>query len=229
MSPRSPEGTHRILVSGAVAGAASALAFTALHDVLISDIWFSAVPMMLAGALSGLCLAWTYGLLFPAPTVGGWWLYNGMWVALLALLGGVSLVVYEPITTLAAVMAGGSPDDLIRHTVLLTVGFTLGTAAVLSLIRGRTLPKAASILVTTTVLVALLGLNVSTLGLVDIPAGSRYLVVEMIALIFILIMGFAAIFLVLERRRFGFGAAAAAPDEWAEAPAEEPAAGAPAL
>jgi hypothetical protein len=87
---------RRQLTSGAVAGAASAIAFTALHHVLISDIWFSLPIMVAAGALSGLCLAWTYRVLFGTPSTTRWWLYNGVWVALLALLGVASFLVYEP-------------------------------------------------------------------------------------------------------------------------------------
>lgn len=36
--------------SGAVAGALSVFVFTIIHDILISDIWFSLLPMAVAGA-----------------------------------------------------------------------------------------------------------------------------------------------------------------------------------
>lgn len=180
------------------------MAFTALHHVLISDIWFSVIPMLLAGAWSGLCLAWTYGLLFDSPTLRGWWLYNAVWVALLVVLGLASFVVYEPVTTMAAVMAAGGapPDELIRRAVPLTVGFTLGATALLSLLWGRTPLKAVSILVTTTVIISLLGLNVSVLGLVELDGRAVFLLVEMVGLIMALIFGFASIFLLLESQRF---------------------------
>ena len=35
--------------SGAIAGAVSALAFTAFHDLVISDIWESLMAMLIAG------------------------------------------------------------------------------------------------------------------------------------------------------------------------------------
>jgi len=36
--------------SGAVAGALSVFVFTIIHDILISDIWFSLLPMAVVGA-----------------------------------------------------------------------------------------------------------------------------------------------------------------------------------
>jgi Mg2+/citrate symporter len=54
----------RFLLSGVIAGAASTLVFTAIHHLFISNIWFSLLPMLIAGALCGLCLAWSYGRLF---------------------------------------------------------------------------------------------------------------------------------------------------------------------
>jgi uncharacterized membrane protein YuzA (DUF378 family) len=196
--------TPRFLLSGAVAGAASAFAFTALHHLTISDIWFALVPMLVAGAVSGLCLAWTYGLLFGAPTPARWWLYNGLWVVLIVLLGAASFVVYEPVTTLAAVMAAGGapPPELLRQAMPLTVGYTLGTTVLLSLAWGRSPLKAGSILVTSAVLVTLLGINVSVLGLVELDGSVVPLLAMMVVLIMALILGFAGVFHLLERRRF---------------------------
>jgi len=202
----------RLLASGAVAGAASAFAFTALHHLVISDIWFSLPLMLGAGALSGGCLAWTYGLLFDAPTARGWWLYNAVWVALLVLLGAASFVVYEPVTTMAAVMAAGGapPPGLLRQAMPLTVGFILVATAVLSLVWGRSMHKAGSILVTTTVIIALLGINVSALGLVELDGSAVFLLTEMLLLVMALLFGFAGIFQLIERRRFAAGARPAA-------------------
>jgi hypothetical protein len=203
-----PTSSGRFLRSGAVAGAISAFAFTALHHLVISDIWFSLPLMLGAGALSGLCLAWTYGVLFEAPTAGGWWLYNGVWVALLVLLGAASFVVYEPVTTMAAVMAagGGPPNDLLLRAAPLTVGFILGSTAVLSLVWGRSLARAGSILVTNTVMIVLLGINLSALGLVELDGSAVFLLTEMLLLTMALIFGFAGILQLLERGRFRVGA-----------------------
>lgn len=195
---------RRALLSGAAAGAASAFAFTALHHLVISDIWFSLPFMLGAGALSGVCLAWTHAVLFPVPTAVGWWIYSSVWVALLVLLGLASFIVYEPITTMAAVMAAGGapPNELLLRATPLTVVFVLAATAVLSMIWGRTALKVVSILVSTTVIIALLGINVSALGLVELDGTAVFLLVEMVGLIMALLYGFAAIYQLLERRRF---------------------------
>jgi hypothetical protein len=79
-------GGTRHLVSGAVAGTVTSVGFAALHDLLISDIWAMLVPMMVAGALCGLCLAWSYRLGVDRATPAGWVLYNLEFVALFVLL-----------------------------------------------------------------------------------------------------------------------------------------------
>ena len=50
------------------------------------------------------------------------------------------------------------------------------------------------------VLVALLGLNVSAIGLVAIPAGALYLIVELFALILVLNVVYVAVFAILQWR-----------------------------
>ena len=90
----------RSLAAGAIAGATSAITFTALHQLIISNIWFSLVPMLVAGAVCGACLAWSYGCLFAQPSASTWWWYNLAYVALLALLGLTSIALFEPITTI---------------------------------------------------------------------------------------------------------------------------------
>lgn len=46
--------------AGAAAGAIIVLLFAVVHDVLISDIWFNVVSMVIAGALCGFCIVWSY-------------------------------------------------------------------------------------------------------------------------------------------------------------------------
>ena len=77
----------RVVLSGATAGVVTAVAFAYLHELLISDIWFSVVPMMIAGALCGGTLAWTYHLLFPAASGTTWSSFVGLQIALLLTLG----------------------------------------------------------------------------------------------------------------------------------------------
>lgn len=196
-------GDPRFLLSGAAAGAVSALAFTALHHLLISDIWFSVVAMLVAGALCGLCLAWSYRRLFRSPSVSTWAGYNLVFVALLALLCLVSLLVYEPVTTIPELfVAGGPPTELIRQAMPLTVGFTLVAAALLWYLWGRGLLDAVTILLTCALIVAVLGLNVSITGLVFLQGGTAYLFVEQFGLTLFLNLVFVGVFLLLERKAF---------------------------
>lgn len=208
MNPSSNPRSH--LWSGAVAGAASAFVFAVVHDLFISDIWFSAAFMMAAGAACGLCLAWSYALLFEAPTIGSWVRYNLLYVAMFVLLGGVSVLVYEPVTTMAAVLAASAPpDELFVQAMPLTLGFTVAMSLVMSLRYGRNGRHFAAVLVTCTLLVLLLGLNVSVIGLVYIPGGSAYLILELFGLILVLGLVYAVVFMALERKRLMQGKAPA--------------------
>jgi hypothetical protein len=184
-----------------VAGAVSAFVFAIIHDLFISDIWFSLIMMMVAGAVCGLCVAWSYGLLVESPSTGSWLRYNTLYVAMFGLLGVASVLVYEPVTTIwALVEANESPDELFRQAMPMTVVFTLITAALVSLLYRRSWLRAGAVLLTCTVLVLLLGLNVSAIGLVYIPRGSLYLVAELFGLILALNVMYVAVFIGLERK-----------------------------
>ena len=58
-------------------------------------------------------------------------------------------------------------------------------------------------MLTAAVLLTLLGLNVSVIGLVEVPRSASYLIAELFALIFILNAVHAAAFALLERRALG--------------------------
>lgn len=194
--------TPRFAPTGALAGAASAFAFVVLHDIIISDIWFSLVLMLVAGALCGLCIGWTYRLMFPAPSIGSWWRYNMTYVAMFVALGVASALAFEPRTTMAALTAADEPPhELIVTALPMTAGFTLVAAAVITKLFGRRRRHFGAVLLTCTVLVVLLGLNVSVIGLVDIPRGSQYLVAEMLGLVVFLNVVFAAGFTGLQWQR----------------------------
>lgn len=194
---------RRVLLSGTVAGAASVVAFAAIHQLLISDIWYSLLPMMAAGAVCGLCVAWSYGRLFRRASAASWLMYNLLYVALLVLLGVASLIVYEPVATIPALIAANEPPrELIREAMSLTVAFTLLSAALIGLLWGRNLLDHAAILLTCTVVVVLLGLNVSVLGLVHLTRGTFHLLAETFGLILAINLSYAAFFVVLERKLF---------------------------
>ena len=200
-SPRSRRA--RLVVPGAAAGALAALAFAAVHALWITDIWFSLVAMMVAGAVCGATIAWSYGRLFE-PSIRTWLGYNAGYVVALAVLGLVSVAVFEPRTTMAEVLTlDGPPLDLIGDALPLTIAFTLGTAVVLSALFGRTPGAFGAILATCAVLVVLLGLDVSVIGMIRIPTDSLYLVVELAALIVVLAGSFAAAVIALAWSQFG--------------------------
>jgi hypothetical protein len=196
----------RFIRTGMIAGAISAFCFALIHDLFISDIWFSLPIMLAAGGVCGLCLAWTYGLLFEAPSIQSWVQYNALYVGMFVLLGGVSVLVFEPVTTMAALVAANAPPDhLFRQAMPLTIVFTLLMAAAIGRLYARKWSHYAAILLTCSVLVLLLGLNVSAIGLVSIPRSSVYLIVELMGLIVALNVAFAIAFAGLERRTFFSG------------------------
>jgi hypothetical protein len=187
--------------AGAASGALSSLIFALVHAIVISDIWNTAVVLVAAGALCGASIGWSYGRLFE-PSVRSWLAYCGGYVMMLGLLGAVSVALFEPVTTMAALLAtDGPPSELIEAALPVTILYTLGAALVLAWLVGRPWSAFATILLTCGILVALLGLNVSVIGLVEIPAGSLYLVVEMFGLVLLLAGTFAAVFLALMRHR----------------------------
>ena len=118
---------------------------------------------------------------------------------MLALLGLTSSLVFEPITTIAALLQlDAPPATLFRQALPMTAAFTIATAIVLSLIyRGGWRGFAASLLAST-VLVTFLGLNVSIIGLVDISRGSLYRILELFGLIFAIGLVYTALFAVFE-------------------------------
>jgi hypothetical protein len=188
------------LIAGTFAGMISTLIFTIVHDIFISDIWFMLLPMLTAGALCGALVSWSYGLLVAIPSKRSWLIYNLVYVALFGLLGVASVLFFEPVTTMAAVVTlNGPPTELIDQAMPMTIVFTLGMAILITLLYGRSISKFLAVLLTCTVLVALLGLNVSAIGLVEIPSGSLYLIAELFGLIVALNAVYVVVYMVLER------------------------------
>lgn len=193
-------GWRRAFLSGAASGALTAVLFAALHDLLISDIWFSLVPMMMAGALCGASLGASYRLLFRPSSTATWFIYSAAYVLLFVGLGVASVALLEPVTTIGALIAAEAPpNELFRLAAPLTVVFTLAAAGVLSALWGRTPGKAAAVLATVAILVLLFGLNVSVLGLVEMSRETAPAVAEFFGLIAAILMGNATLFWLLER------------------------------
>jgi hypothetical protein len=139
------------------------------------------------------------GILVRNPTVRCWLLYNGTFVALFTLLGIASPVIYEPVTTIPALMTlHGPPTWLFEHTVPLQISFAVAAAALITPVFGHHWWHIGPVLVTATVLVLALGPNISIFGLVDVPRSSAHVVAELVGLIVTIVVVYAVVFVALE-------------------------------
>lgn len=187
---------------GAVAGALSVLIFTAVHQLVISSIWFALPAMLAAGVLCGACLAWSYLSVTDSVSVSTWLRYNLVYLVMFLALGAVSVVVFDPITTIAALLQTNEPPrDLIGRALPMTGAFTVATAVGLSVLYRPSWYGVLTLLVTTTVLVLLLGLNISILGLVDVTSGQVLVLAETFGLLATLTGAYVVAVLLLARER----------------------------
>ncbi len=186
-------GTLGFAASGALAGALSALIFCVVHQLLISPIWFALVAMLVAGAVCGASVAWSYAVAVDTKTVRSWIQYNAVYVAVLVALGITSLIIFEPVTTIATLLESNEPPRaLIAKALPITGLFTLASAVLLIALYRPGWRGAGAILVTAVAVVAFLGLNISILGLVFVPKSSLYVIAEVFALIVTLALVYAA-------------------------------------
>lgn len=181
MSTRT-EGATRVVPSagaGAAAGIVATTVFTLAHHLFISPIWWAFPFMAVAGALCGAVLAWCYTGLVEHHTGRSWTVFVGLFILMFGLLALASSIVYEPIITMAEIVdsTGGNPIPLGESMGLMVV-FTLGWAGILSVFYRRGWRGFAVALITTAILMLVLGVNVSTMGLVDIPTTGWVLVLE---------------------------------------------------
>ena len=185
-------GVEPGLAIGAVAGGLTVLGFTVLHDLIISDIWFSLMPMLVAGVICGLCLAWSYRTAAGGRSAARWYGYNTSYVLILLGLGAVSLVFLEPRFTMAELMVADDPlGDLLPPAVpLLIVGPLIGTVVTWALF-GRNRGSALPILVTQLIIGFLLGHNLASLGAVVWVSEVVPLVAEFVALTVALAVAYA--------------------------------------
>ena len=190
----------RFARSGSLAGAVSTFTFIIIHDVFISDIWFSLPIMLIAGALCGACVGGSYWILVRRPSLPGWIGYNGVYVLLLCGLGIASVAAFEPVTTIAALIAAnGPPDRLIREALPMTFLFTVIGATVIGIVYRQDRAGFAAALIASIVVVLFLGLNISVIGLIEVPLGSLYLIAELFGLILVLNLAYVTVFVWLER------------------------------
>lgn len=184
-------GASRLSGVGALAGVSSALVFTIVHQLLISSIWFALPAMLVAGALCGACLAGTFLLVAGTPSARGWLRFNLLFLAMFVALGGTSIIVFAPVTTIAALLQTSEPPrELIGRALPMTAAFALAMALLLSAVYRPRLAGVLALAGTTVVLLLLLGLNISVLGLVEVANGETRLLGET----FGLLAGLAAVY-----------------------------------
>jgi hypothetical protein len=160
--------------------------------------------MLLAGTICGTCLTWSYTLAIRTHTVGNWVRYNLFYLAMFVALGLTSLIAFEPVTTIAALLQVNEPPRaLIARALPVTGLFTLASAVLLSVIYRPGWLGAAGLLLSTGVLVLLLGLNISILGWVGVPRAALVVLVEVLALLLALAGIFVGVVVGLNRSRFG--------------------------
>src|SRR5262245_16520875 len=197
-SPRTIGGFAGI---GALAGVFAAFTFTVVHQLVISAIWFALPAMLVAGALCGTCIAWSYLSVVRTPSLASWLRYNLIYLVMFVALGGVSMFTFDPVTTIAALLATTEPPvALIGQALPLTGMFIVAAAALLTLLYRPSLTGAIAILVTVAVLVLLLGLNISILGFVDVPSGEVQVLGETLGLLLALTSTYAVGVLAIVRK-----------------------------
>ena len=190
----------RAVGKGATAGSLATLGFLILHAIIISDIWFSAPMMIVAGAACGACLSWSHRSVFASGTTSTWVIWNTAQTGLLLLLGLVSLLVFSPQWSMAELMVAEPPlGELFGQALPLMAAFTVIGSIALWAAFSRRASALPSVVATVALLVVLLGHNAAIIGLVDIPAGGYDLVAEMLGLIVILGVSFTSIGLLLPR------------------------------
>ncbi len=174
-----------------MAGALSAFTFCVIHQLIISNIWFAIGAMLVAGAVCGTCLAWSYALSIKSYSVQSWIQYNVLYVGVLVGLGITSIIMFDPVTTIPALLKSNEPPRaLIGRALPITALFTAGSAVLLSVLYRPGWRGAVAILVTTVVVVLFLGMNISILGLVFVPKSLFYVLAE----VFVLIVSLALVY-----------------------------------
>lgn len=154
--------------AGVTAGVVVVLGFTVVHGLFIADIWFNAGPMLIAGALCGFCIVWSYRASVVAQSTGSWFRYASLYAIEMLVLGAVSLVVLRPQFTMAELLvADDAFQRLLPPSAPLLIGAMVVGTAVVWLVSGRQGKGLVPILVTHVLLVFLLGHQFAFLGLVE--------------------------------------------------------------
>lgn len=173
------------ITRGAIAGALAATAFALSHALMISNIWFMLAPMLLAGALCGAALAHSYAQLDQSTSILSWVRYNLLYTLLLFLVMPVSVMIYEPAMTLSSLLTsqGGMPTELTVRLLPLVISFTIVISLAVLVMYRATWGQFWSVLLSSSLLMMLLGSNLSAMGLITLTSGWQYIFLETTLLI----------------------------------------------
>jgi hypothetical protein len=170
---------------------------------LTTAVWFAIVATLAAGAVCGACFAWSDVLSIKNQTVRSWIQYNALYVGILVGLGIISLVMFEPVTTIPILLQSNDPPRaLIAQALPVTALFTAGSAALRTVLDRPGWQGAGAIVLTAVLMVMALGLNSSILGLVAVPKTLLYVLAEVCALILTLALVYAGSMGFVWRHRF---------------------------
>ncbi|MFN2134730.1 MAG: hypothetical protein ACK2UK_02170, partial [Candidatus Promineifilaceae bacterium] len=144
-------------------------------------------------------IGWSYVLLKDTYTAADWLRYNALYLLLLFLLGPISLLAFEPMITIPALVASpdGLPAKLVREMTPLVTVYTIVMALIITLRYGRRWSAFIAVLATSAALVLLLGPNIAALGLVYLTNGWVRMLLELLALILTLNFVYATVFVAL--------------------------------
>jgi hypothetical protein len=189
-----------VTASGAVAGAISTLVFVIVHDIVISDIWDMAPVMLVAGAVCGALITWAFRTMVIERSLLRWAGFTGMIIALMALIPVASIIVFDPIVAFEEVVSlDGPPGDLIGRAMPFTVVVTVVIALVITAVFGQVRRHFISSAVAMTVLMLLLGLNLTVVGLVEFTGTEGLTALEFVGLVVMLGAVYAAAVPVTDR------------------------------
>lgn len=163
-----------------------------IHMWMIVELWSFFLPMLIAGIVCGIAIAVAFAVVSPGSGRRRWLAFNAVFFLLLFLLGVLSVIVFEPKTSLPALMAGiGPPPELIQWTLPLLLPFTVGSAVVLGASFGSRWWHALALLPASALVMLLLGVNIAAFGLVELSSSALASMARVMVLALVLVFSYA--------------------------------------